>query len=371
MPTFDKTLSLIHDGITQGLHVGAQLYVSLGGETALDTAIGLARPATEQLHELPMTPDTITLWLSSGKPLTAVAIAQLWERGLLDLDDAVAKFIPDFSANGKSGITVRHLLTHTAPLRLADTGWPNATWQQMIQRINLTRPEPRWISGRTAGYSAHITWYILGEIVQRLGGQPLGEYLRDRVFLPCAMENTFLSMDAKQQAANADRMAVMQVTQKVQPVAYATETPRALAMQRPSGSMRGPARELGRFYETMLRRGRGILSPQAVEAMTARHRANTMDKTFGAIIDWGLGFMINSSIYGKPETPYQFGPHASPRTFGHSGNQSSAAFADPDNGVVAVVMFNGMPGETRHQARMRAVLTALYEDLDLASGALP
>ena len=56
--------------------------------------------------------------------------------------------------------------------------------------------------------------------------------------------------------------------------------------------MRGPARELGWFYETMLRRGRGILSPQAVEAMTARHRVNTLDKTFGAIIDWGLGFMI-------------------------------------------------------------------------------
>jgi CubicO group peptidase (beta-lactamase class C family) len=315
-----------------------------------------------------MTPDTITLWLSAGKPLTAVAIAQLWERGLLDLDDPVAKFIPDFATNGKWGITVRHLLTHTAPLRLADTGWPEATWEQMIQRIDVTRPEPRWINGRTAGYSAHITWYILGEIVQRLGGQELGEYLRHRVFLPCAMENTFLSMDADQQAANADRMSVMQVTASGTPHAYTTETPCALAVPRPSGSMRGPARELGRFYETMLRRGRGILSPQAVEAMTSRHRVNTLDKTFGAVIDWGLGFMINSSIYGKPDTPYQFGPHASPRTFGHSGNQSSAAFADPENGLVAVVIFNGMAGEAPHQARMRAVLTAIYEDLDLASG---
>jgi CubicO group peptidase (beta-lactamase class C family) len=370
MPTFDKTLSLIHDGITQGLHLGAQLYVSRGFETALDTAIGLARPASQDRPALPMTPQTITLWLSAGKPLTAVAIAQLWERGLLDLDDAVAKFIPDFATSGKSSITIRHLLTHTAPLRLADTGWPDATWEQMIQRINLTRPEPRWINGRTAGYSAHITWYILGEIVQRLGGQDLGEYLRDRVFLPCGMENTFLSMDLDQQAANADRMAVMQVTASATPHPYTTETPRALAVPRPSGSMRGPARELGRFYETLLRRGRGILSPQAVEAMTARHRVNTLDKTFGAVIDWGLGFMINSSIYGNPQTPYQFGPHASPRTFGHSGNQSSVAFADPDNALVAVVIFNGMPGEVPHQTRIRAVLTALYEDLTLASASL-
>jgi CubicO group peptidase (beta-lactamase class C family) len=352
--------------MAEGLHGGAQVYVSVWGEVAIDAAVGVARPGDGGRGGVAMTPETIVLWLSSGKPLTAVAIAQLWERGGLDLDDAVAKFIPEFAASGKEGITVRHLLTHTAPLRLADTGWPDATWEQMIQRICVTRPEPRWVIGRTAGYSAHITWYVLGEIVQRLSGQSLGGYLRDRVFLPCGMEHTYVAMTPEEQAASAGRMAVMQVMEEGRPHAYSTESERAIAVPRPSGSLRGPARELGRFYEVMLRRGRGILSPQAVEAMTARHRVNTVDKTFGAVIDWGLGFMINSAIYGKPETPYQFGPHASPRTFGHSGNQSSAGFADPEKGVVAVVMFNGMAGEVKHQARMRETLTAVYEDLGLA-----
>jgi CubicO group peptidase (beta-lactamase class C family) len=100
--------------------------------------------------------------------------------------------------------------------------------------------------------------------------------------------------------------------------------------------------------------------------MTARHRVNTLDKTFGAIIDWGLGFILNSLMYGREDTPYQYGPHASPRTFGHSGNQSSAAFADPENALVAVVIFNGLAGESRHQPRIRATLAALYEDLGLA-----
>jgi CubicO group peptidase (beta-lactamase class C family) len=103
--------------------------------------------------------------------------------------------------------------------------------------------------------------------------------------------------------------------------------------------------------------------------MTARHRAYTTDKTFGAIIDWGLGFMINSAIYGNDDAPYQFGPHASPRTFGHSGNQSSAAFADPEHRLVVALTFNGMPGEAKHQPRMRAALTAVYEDLGLAGAA--
>ncbi|HEY7120566.1 MAG TPA: serine hydrolase domain-containing protein [Tepidisphaeraceae bacterium] len=364
-----RTLDVIRSGIDQGLHIGAQLYVSLAGHTVVDEAVGLARPQQSDQSALPMTPDTITLWLSSGKPLTAVAIAQLWERGLLELDDPIARHIPDFAAHGKDTITIRHVLTHTAPLRLADTGWPDTPWDQIIRRICNTRPEPRWISGRTAGYSAHITWYLLGDIVQRVGGMPLPDYLRHHVFDPCGMTRTFVSMTPAEQAANADRLMVMQVTETPPMHDRGTETPQALAAPRPSGSIRGPARELGRFYETMLAHGRGIVSPQTVEAMTARHRVNTLDKTFHAVIDWGLGFMINSSIYGNADAPYQYGPHASPRAFGHSGNQSSAGFADPERALAVAVVFNGMPGEAAHQSRIRATLAAVYEDLGLTSDA--
>ena len=355
----------IQSGIDRGLHIGAQLYVSLKGQTIADVGIGLASPARGSRPPFPMSADTLTLWLSSGKPLTAVAIAQLWERSQLDLDDPVARFIPEFAAHGKETITLRHLLTHTAPLRLADTGWPNATWEQMIQRICATRPEPRWINGVTAGYSAHITWYLLGEIVQRLSGQPLAAYLREQVFVPCGMVDTFIAMTPDQQAAHVDRLAIMQVTETGTPVELGTETSQALSIPRPSGSARGPIRELGRFYETLLNRGRGLVTPQTVEAMTARHRVNTRDKTFNAIIDWGLGFMINSNIYANPATPYQFGPHASPRSFGHSGNQSSSAFADPVHSLVVAIAFNGLPGEANHQQRIRQTLTAIYEDLGL------
>jgi len=365
--TFARTTAIIQEGIDQGLHIGAQLYASIRSNPTADIAIGLARPANETRTALPMTPDTITLWLSSGKPLTAVAIAQLWEKGLLDLDDPVVRFVPEFAPYGKDTITLRHILTHTAPLRLADTGWPNATWEQMIQRICATRPEPRWINGVTAGYSAHITWYVLAEVVQRISGQSLSDYLKGNVFSACRMDSTFIAMTPQEQGENADRLAITQMTEKSPPVDYNTESPQALSIPRPSGSARGPVRELGRFYEMLLEKGRGVLSRQAVEAMTARHRVNTQDKTFHAIIDWGLGFMINSGIYGNPETPYQFGPHASPRTFGHSGNQSSAAFADPIHGLVVAVVLNGLAGEARHQIRIRRTLGAVYEDLGLQS----
>src|SRR5438067_12935503 len=86
-------------------HDGYQLDVSLRGETLLDAAGGVAQPG------VPMTTDSLMLWFSSTKPLTAVAIGQLWERGKLGLDDRVTKYLPAFG-NGKEHATIRHLLTH-------------------------------------------------------------------------------------------------------------------------------------------------------------------------------------------------------------------------------------------------------------------
>src|SRR5438105_13794575 len=79
-----RTLAAIERGMRQGLHIGAQLYVSLRGEVIADVAIGEAK------RGVAMRPDTLMLWLSAGKPITAVAIGQLRERGLLDWDDRVA-----------------------------------------------------------------------------------------------------------------------------------------------------------------------------------------------------------------------------------------------------------------------------------------
>src|SRR5947207_14825722 len=95
-----KTISVIQQGISTGLHIGAQLYVSLGGEVVRNVALGEAQPG------VPMRPDTIMLWLSATKPITAVAVAPLWEQGELELDETVCRFIPEFGALGKESITI-------------------------------------------------------------------------------------------------------------------------------------------------------------------------------------------------------------------------------------------------------------------------
>jgi CubicO group peptidase (beta-lactamase class C family) len=126
-------------------------------------------------------------------------------------------------------------------------------------------------------------------------------------------------------------------------------------------------RELARLYEAVLaggaRDGRRILAPQTVEALTARHRVGLVDQTFRARLDWGLGVIVDSAHYGEPNVPYGYGPHAGPRTYGHSGARSSTAFCDPDAGLVVALAVNGLPDDDGHRLRFERLTAAIYEDL--------
>ena len=102
----------------------------------------------------------------------------------------------------------------------------------------------------------------------------------------------------------------------------------------------------------MLRKGQpGVIGPQAVEAMTARHRAAVVDQTFRHVIDMGLGLIVNSAHYSDEIPPYGYGPQAGYRAFGHSGQLSSCAFCDPDQGLVVAWVCNGMPEEAASHER--------------------
>ena len=86
-----------------------------------------------------------------------------------------------------------------------------------------------------------------------------------------------------------------------------------------------------------------------------------------AIID--NAFIINSNEYGELTVPYGYGRHASKSAFGHGGRECMSAFADPQHDLVVIANFNGMPGEPRHNQRVRDFNTAVYEDLGLNPGA--
>ena len=362
-----RTLQALEDGIRTGLHLGAQLYASVNGEVVADGALGEDRPG------VPLTPDHLMLWLSSTKPVAAVAIARIWERGRLELDDPVARHIPEFAANGKDRITLRHLLTHTAGIRMLDTGWPRDPWEAIVARICAMKPEPRWVPGEKAGYNQASSWFVLGEVVRRLDGRPFDRYVREEIFEPLGMADSWVGMprDRYLSYREAGRIGAMWNMEKSPPEPHGWDSEERCTSVHPGGNGYGPLRELGRFYEMLLARGGQILSPQSVEALTSRHRVGMMDSTFKHVMDWGLGFIPNSAIYGAETVPYAYGHHASRRAFGHSGYRSSVAFADPERGLAVALAFNGTPSNDAHERRIRTVLDALYEDLGRAPGGDP
>ncbi len=363
-----RTRKALEEGIQEGSHLGAQLYVSLRGEPVADGALG------EDRRGAALTRDHLMLWLSSTKPVAAVALAQLWERGRLELDDPVASHIPEFAANGKDRITLRHLLTHTAGIRMLEVGWPRDSWETIIARICAMKPEPRWVPGEKAGYHNASSWFVLGEVIRRSDfrqGRPFDRYVREEIFEPLGMADSWIGMprDRYLSYKEADRIGAMWNTETPQPQSHGWDTEERCVAIHPGGNGYGPVRNLGRFYEMLLGRGsldgKRVLSPQSVEALTARHRVGMMDSTFKHVLDWGLGFIPNSAQYGPETVPYSYGHHASPRAFGHSGYRSSVAFADPEPGLAVALAFNGTPSNERHEQRIRSVLDALYQDLGL------
>src|SRR5262249_8862710 len=151
-------------------------------------AVGEARPGVA------MRPESLVLWLSSTKPVAAVAIAQLWERGLLDLDDPIARHVPEFASHGKEAITLRHALTHTGGFRLLQVGRPVASWDELIARIGATRLEPRWVRGEKPGYHLSSSWFVLGEVVRRLDGRAFDDSVRTEIFEPLGMHDCWIGM---------------------------------------------------------------------------------------------------------------------------------------------------------------------------------
>lgn len=373
---------------------GAQVYVSRGASASapeptepahLDLVVG------ERADGEAMTPDTLNLWLSATKPVTAVAFALLWQRGLCDLDDRVAHYLPDFGTRGKEEITLRQILTHTSGIRMLSVGWPEASWDEILERICSSKLEPGWTPGETAGYHMASSWFVLGAVIQELAGEPFARFVRREVMEPLGMEDSWIGMPRERFEAYGDRLGRMWSTERAsgeegngerKAMLRNWHRERHVVPSSPGGNGWGPIRELGRFYEMLLRHGRtaagdALLTPQTVEALTTPQRVGLRDKTFRRKLDWGLGFIVDSKHYADPEKrsgadddliPYGYGRHASRRAFGHSGFQSSVALADPVHDLVLAIFVNGNPGEPRHTERMRALCEAAYEDLGLVGG---
>src|SRR5262249_21611594 len=167
--------------LESGEDLGASLAVNIDGEMVVDLWGGWA----DEARTTPWTENTITNVFSTTKTMTALAALVLVDRGELDLDANVARYWPEFAANGKAGIKVRHLLSHTSgvsgweqPITLDDLyDWGKST-------ALLAAQAPWWEPGPASGYHALTYGHLIGEVIRRITGQRLGEFFAAQIAGP-------------------------------------------------------------------------------------------------------------------------------------------------------------------------------------------
>ena len=180
---------LVREAIGEKKLPGAVILVGRGDRTLYQKAIGnrAVSPATES-----MTTDTIFDLASLTKVVaTTTSVMMLVEQGKIRLTDRVATFVPGFERYGKGDITIRHLLTHVSGLRpdvdLAET-WMGSdrAVALAIEEVPTARPGERFV------YS-DINFFLLGDIVRRVSGQPLDQFARTKIFEPLGMKDTMFN----------------------------------------------------------------------------------------------------------------------------------------------------------------------------------
>jgi CubicO group peptidase (beta-lactamase class C family) len=192
----------VHAYVDAGLFSGVVL-VSKGKDVVYERAFGLA----DRAFGVPNTPSKKFYIASVSKPITAAAILLLADRGLLSINDPVAKYVPGIP-NGDR-ITLEQLLTHYSGLGNASDLDDYDEWsrfpqtpQSLVARLVKMRPEAA--PGASYSYSAS-NYHLLALVIEKVSKMPYGAFLAENIFKPLGMTSTGHPADAK---AIVERLAI-------------------------------------------------------------------------------------------------------------------------------------------------------------------
>ncbi|WP_153504117.1 serine hydrolase domain-containing protein [Cumulibacter manganitolerans] len=178
---FAAVREALAERLDSGEELGASIAVDLDGRPVVDIWGGWADAAMTR----PWERDTIVNVWSTTKTVTNLAALVCVERGLLDPYEKVATYWPEFAANGKDAVEVRHFLSHTSGV----SGWEAPyTTEQMLDTPSATaalaRQAPWWTPGSASGYHALNQGHLVGEVVRRVSGKTLSRFVAEEIAGP-------------------------------------------------------------------------------------------------------------------------------------------------------------------------------------------
>ncbi len=347
--------AVTREHLGRGLHSGAQLAVYRDGVLQLDERLGEAAGERARM-----------LWFSATKPLTAVCVLMLAERGLVALDRPIADVWPEFGQGGKAACTPRHVLTHRGgfPVFPRESDWARiGDWEAAAAATAAIEAE--WTPGAGVGYHPVTYGFALGELIRRVDGRMPRDFMREELFEPLGMDAS-LGVTLEQLADVVRVEAKSEVTfedpegseRRTSEMAARFNAPATLQAQIPAATGIGTAEALARCY-AMLERGGALdgmrmLRPDTVREATSVQAETVADRTSGLPASYGLGFFV-----GGVWEPFNL-----PGVFGHSGQQCVIAYADSARGLAVAYVTNGLQDPATASRRTAEVVAAAIAACD-------
>ena len=304
-PRFEAVRDALAQNLGSGEELGASLVVDIDGDLVVDLWGGFC----DQARTVPWTERTITNVWSSTKTVTSLAALMLADRGELDVDAPVARYWPEFAAAGKEGVLVRHLMSHSSgvsgleqPAVAEDLyDWPTATSRMAAQA-------PWWEPGTASGYHALNYGHLVGEVVRRVSGKTLKQFVDEEIAGP-------LGADFQIGAAEADWGRIADVVPPPPlPLDFEALGPDSLTVKTLTGPLieagaantpgwrradlgavngHGNARSVARIMSVVARGGQvggvRLLRPETIEKIFT-DQINGIDLVLGVPLRFGIGY---------------------------------------------------------------------------------
>ncbi|WP_019634067.1 serine hydrolase domain-containing protein [Actinomadura atramentaria] len=377
-PAFGAVREAFEANFAAGRELGAAVAVYAGGRKVADLWGGTADRRTGRAWDA----GTPCFAFSCTKAVTAAAALLLAERGVYDVDGPVTDWWPEFGAHGKDGATAAHFLSHQTGLP-AFAGPVSAEQAADADATSalLAAQEPEWEPGTAHGYHPFTYGWLAGEIVRRLAGVPVGEFVRreftggldlwigapDDVIgraarlAPGGAENAGPAvpvadravLDRLNAAAADPGSTLIRALGGPQPGRGGFNNPVVLRAGWPSAGMVTTAAGLAGFYRDLV--AGKIVRPETL-AEAVRPRVYGPDRTLVVDTSFGLGFQRPAVMFDVPDA-------ARATAFGHSGAGGSLGYADPAADVALAYLPNRMGAQLSGDPRARALLDALYASL--------
>ena len=378
-PGWEPVRDVLVANLDSGMDRGAGCAVVHRGRLVVDIVGG----HRDKTGDVPYDADTLQLVFSTTKGITSIAVAMCVQRGLLDYDARVADYWPEFAAAGKSEVTVAQLLAHRAGLYTTATQMPlEDTLEWSTITSHLAAMEPLFPPGTGHGYHALTFGWLAGELVRRVTGKGLGEFVRTEIAGPLGVE-MWIGLPEEHQSRVAHIMAhpipkfppeiARLMADRAGPGTTGDKAlsllgtygpgvfnrPEVRAAEVPGANGISNARSLATIYAACIGEMNGVrlLEASTVESAT---RSETPDGEVDLVLKEPTVFARGFAIHCE-RTPW-----AGPTSFGHDGAGGSCAFAQPERDLAFAYVMNTMLTTYEPDPRRRGLIEAAVRCADAA-----